>query len=401
MDFRTYLQNQANSGNQNANRALQYVGNDFQGVTQSMLDAASRGAPLQGTGVDFPKFYQFNQGPTAQDDLVSRQGGLTALQNLYSQYGAASGQTVYQPGATVVGGSASGGADSGQRNAIANAYDSRVSGLRDLLDVLQGTRQSSQRQVGNLYNTSRANIERARDRGLENLDKQQLTVENSRTRSIRDLSEALRGSQQAFQNRLGTMGAGDSSASDLGAYAFAKLGAQGKTDINMQTQESLGQIGVRRGDLESEVVGQLAELDTWKNNNIENIADQYNQQRQQILNDISSTQSEKAIALADLNTRAVQSLSDLDAYSQSVQNAIAAPTAPAVQPGAAAQQAQNLQVNPVRANFGLTVNPQQGGNANPQRTAPGLALQPAGRDDELQSANIASLLQGGRRNDRR
>lgn len=218
------------------------------------------------------------------------------------------------PAPAPVGGSlaAPGAADS--RNLITQAYDTQKSGLRRILRGLDPQRENAEAKVNNTYGTSLESINSARDRGMANLEVQRGAVNASRKNSLRELSDSIRGGIQAFGNRLGTMGAGDSSANELGAYAFSKLNAQGTTDINNQAMDSLGQIGVRTGDLESEVLRQTAELETFKTNALLDISDKYQAMRNQIINDIYSTESEKMLALADLNTSAVQSLSSLDNY---------------------------------------------------------------------------------------
>lgn len=384
--YRQYLQGLANQGDKGAGILLQVVGDDF-GINRHTM-ALPEGSMFYSGG------------------YVVERSRLPFLNEIYREhYGNdVTNRSTYRPrvlGATYAGGNiGGGGGSSASRDLIGRAYDTRIGGLRDLLDSLDPQRQSAEKQVNNLYNTGRLNIESARDRGLENLNQQSLKVENSRTRSLRDLAESLRGSQQAFSNRLGTFGAGDSSAADLGGFAFAKLGAQGKTDINMQTGESLGEIGVRTGDLESEVLNQLRELDTFKQNSMLSIADQFRATRQQILTDINTTQSEKLLALADLNERAVSSLSNLDSYTNQIAQNFSRVT-PNSGPSfnsPAAQAAQGLSVGPVRNNFGLAVNP-QGGAASGRSLQPafsGINLQGSRRDLQAPSS-ITQLLQGGRR----
>lgn len=219
----------------------------------------------------------------------------------------------YEPMTTQLSGSVPGTASSGSTGGgyvapsspsvsdqIGSAYDTRIGGLRDLQKSLNPQKKNEISNINQQYGTSRDLLQDARSRGNQNLDNSELQVENNRSRSLRDLSESLRNSIQAFQNSVGVVGAGDSSASEvLGPYAFTKLGAQGRTDINLGTQDNLAQIGLARQDVESEYNNQLLQAQTQADTVKREIDNKYTNLFNEVKQMITSATSEKELAMAE------------------------------------------------------------------------------------------------------
>lgn len=248
---------------------------------------------------------------------------------------------------STTGGTGGGGTASQPATSV---FDTTVTNLNELLGALPGQQTTAETKVGNLYDTGLTNLTSARDQGLE-------TNEANRSRSLRDLYSGIRGSQQAFGNQLGTFGAGSSSAADISApFAFAKLAGQGSTDINTS-------FGSAANNITNEFTRQLSDLDVWKNNSMLDIIDKFDAIKLDIQNDIRLTEAEKAAYLAEAQSGAVSSLSQLDNdYNQIANQYVAGIQAPEVNAqgvSAGVLDAQNYR----SPGYFLSNNPSYGGGS--------------------------------------
>lgn len=186
-------------------------------------------------------------------------------------------------------------------DAINNSFDVTISGLRDLLNAVPDQRSNARERVSNLYDNSRGQLTSARDRGFQ-------TVDNARERTERDLGtgtrrlgevglQALRG----FNNQLGTMGASSSSAANLGAEAIGRDQTRLRSDLFNQAQDRYNELDTTRSNIESDYNLQVNELNTWKNNNILDITQQYEELQRQIRQQMSTANAERQLALAEMS----------------------------------------------------------------------------------------------------
>lgn len=365
--YRNYLQSQANSGNLLAGALLQVAGDDIntanKGLDQTFL---SNGVNIGYDGQVFDK----NQVISGNDNLIHEYQNF--LTTDYTQ--------PTSSGGTVLGTTS----PTGTAYYNTGVYDTTISNLNALKRALGNQQTAARTNIDELYGTSRSNLGSARDQSLRTLENVSEQNDANRVRSLRDLQQGIRGSMQGFNNQLGALGAGSSSAADLGGFAFSKLGAQGTTDINESFGQNATQIGLRQQDVESEFGRQLAELDTWKNNNIRNIVQEYDALRLDLQNQINLTEAEKAAAASTITQQAVNQLNQLDdAY---------------VQTGNQLQQEYQALVQPSVNTGNLAVRdvaPLQIANYNPANAQP--RLQAAGVGGLQQAGGFS--LQGSRRDD--
>lgn len=200
------------------------------------------------------------------------------------------------------GGASSGGGynSAAAREAIKAAYNTKRAGMQGLIENVGTQQKNAETQVSNTYDTSKANLQSNKDSSVRNLDAAETKVVGMRDRSIRDLSSSVRNTMQAMSAQLGNFGAADSSGSDMTKYALAKMQSQQRGDILGQANEQVGEIDLKRADVEDDFNEQLRELDNWKGNQLLTILDRHNSLRIQIQQAMTDATAEEQMKLADL-----------------------------------------------------------------------------------------------------
>jgi hypothetical protein len=306
---------------------------------------------------------------------------------LTSNYGA------QQTSPTTTGGTYSGGGgysapavdpNAQVRSAINSSFDTQISGLRDLLNAVPTQQSRATQQVNNYFGTNRSALESARTQGLNNLSAAETRTLNDRDVAVRRLSEMGRNSLQAFNNQLGTFGAGSSSAALSGADAVGKDQQRIRSDIFGQVQDNLTQIDLAEQGVESDFNIQLSQLRTWRDNSMLDIAGKYEDIQRQIKQQIAGAEPQRQLALAQLSqeiaSSAVSALQDVEGTYQSQMSGIAG----AATSGAPTVNTSSLSVTAPQMN-------------RPQYSAPSATIQRAGGG--LQSGTGMMGLLGRRQDD--
>jgi hypothetical protein len=110
------------------------------------------------------------------------------------------------------------------------------------------------------------------------------------------------------------MNATDSSASPMLAYALANLQAQQRGQANDTFNMNSQQLGLARNNMQGDYSQQLNALDSEKRQRIQDIADKYQQTRQQIMDEMSTSDQARAYELANLGQHyTLKALSDINA----------------------------------------------------------------------------------------
>lgn len=178
----------------------------------------------------------------------------------------------------------------GLRNEISSAWDQYLSSLEGTQGFLND-QQNAQRGIANTQY----------DAGVNAINSQKAT-------SLRDIANTTRNAFQAGNNYLGSLGAGDSSAANQ--YSFA---------INQQA-------GKQTGDLNNFVNGQMQQLQTQKDTQINQIAQWFAQQQQALKQQVASGQLAKGQDLANLSRgildQAIQAKNQIEADSRNQYNAL-------------------------------------------------------------------------------
>lgn len=283
----------------------------------TQLGMSAGGAVTRAEPVEFPGITNvMNTTPTTQTGSATAPVGSVNM----------SPGTGYTGSAPVSGGGTApsqAALDQQTRDAIDKLYNVEIDSLNQLKSALPKQQNASLDVINNLYAQSQGKLDSAKAQGMRGVDLADSQNEFNRQQSLQGFRDSIQGGIRAFNNKLGTFGAGNSSAADiLAPYAFSKMGAQGTTDINNQFNQQDQVIDNRRFDLEDEYTRQIGDLESWKNNQTSQIVSQYDALRSDILRDLNRTNAEKEIALAELNAGAVNSLAGVSQNYQQSLNAL-------------------------------------------------------------------------------
>lgn len=234
MDFRTYLQQQADSGNRYAQQGLNYVGNDFTG---------------QGTaGVDIPSLEQWNSltrpggqtgsGAQTQEGYSSSLNQvLDPLRQLYFQF------NPQQPTNNLPSG---GGGGSSNADDI-RYLDDQISLIKKLLGNADSTLQSGLRNVDNSYRSGVDDANLRRTQTLEDYGLQREDAIRGKEASLGQVDNNSRTLADSLRRILGQASGSGSSAFKFAApNAIARvasgqregvLGSYGENERNLSIAE--------------------------------------------------------------------------------------------------------------------------------------------------------------------
>lgn len=173
---------------------------------------------------------------------------------------------------------------------IGSAWDSYLSGLGGVGDYLN-QQQTSQNGIAD-----------------SQLAQGQNTINSQKANSLRDIASTTRNAFQAGNDYLGSLGAGDSSAANQ--YSFA---------INQQA-------GKQTGDLNNFVNGQLSNLQSQHDQQVQSIASWFSQQQAALKQQVAQGQLQKGQDLASLSenilNQAMQATNQAKANTQNQYNAL-------------------------------------------------------------------------------
>lgn len=157
---------------------------------------------------------------------------------------------------------------------ISNKWNSYFGQLDDLLgglpkqaDILTGKADISKEQ-------SLSDLTASTQESQSELQKQEQKNEANQVKTLKDIAENIRNLMQAGNVYLGSMGAGDSSATNQYAYALTKLGSQQRGDVVSQTRGIWSEIQDRmskvaniftqeKNRINSEYNMQVADISQW------------------------------------------------------------------------------------------------------------------------------------------
>lgn len=219
-------------------------------------------------------------------------------------------------------------ADAAAQAAISAGYGGVIQTYDNELGAIPGEITQAGNVVNNQADSQGKSIDSAYNVGNSNLQFARNELQTNTQRAITKLGQQLRDSFSSYDTLIGNAGAGDSSANGQLSYALQKVGAQNTTDINNNEQDQMGQIGQQQTQLDAQHADQIQQLNTWKANQIISIGQQFQTIQQQIEEAKAGANKDELVALAGLNTQAVNqavsALSGVEAQHQSATAAILA-----------------------------------------------------------------------------
>jgi len=128
----------------------------------------------------------------------------------------------------------------------------------------------------NTMNTAYQNqadvIGRGQQAGLEQAAASQGQIKQNQATSLRDLASNLSNAVNAFGQRLGQAGAGDSSAANMANYAYSKIANRNTADVMNQVRQQLADVETVKQNIVRDAQDRLSALETWKASKTQEIA---------------------------------------------------------------------------------------------------------------------------------
>jgi hypothetical protein len=107
-------------------------------------------------------------------------------------------------------------------------------------------------------------VNRGQQAGLEQANQSIGVIKQNQATSLRDLASNLSNAVNAFGQRLGQAGAGDSSAANMANYAYSKLANRNTADVMAQVRGQLAEVETAKQNIVRDAQDKLSALETWK-----------------------------------------------------------------------------------------------------------------------------------------
>lgn len=121
--------------------------------------------------------------------------------------------------------------------------------------------------MGNLasqYGTQQGLVQNALEQGQTQLQQNEAEAYGTEKKTLRTLADDIRNLLNAGNMKLGSMGASDSSATEMLKYALAKQGNRRTADVVGQTRDIIGKIRNIGVQLQQQAQDKLLRLEQWK-----------------------------------------------------------------------------------------------------------------------------------------
>jgi hypothetical protein len=239
-------------------------------------------------------------------------GGQASVPTSFPSGGQPSGDPNPQPS----GPSAEELARNAMRGSIENTYSQVFSQLDSMAGMLPDWQKQKQKSIDDLFASQKTEIDTAKEGELGKFGGYREQVATMQGQSIKDLAENMRKLLQAGNIYLGTRGAGDSSAAGMYNYALTKEGNKGRAAILNQANQMYNELNMKQADIENTFNQQIAQLNTWKADQVSQLGDWVNNMKWKIEQAKVGATQEKAQALnqmeMNLMNNALQRLQALD-----------------------------------------------------------------------------------------
>lgn len=201
-----------------------------------------------------------------------------------------------QPGNTTTGYGT--GTNSPDYQAFNALYDAQTANLQNQYNAVPAYQNEAVNSIQQQYTPQYNTLQTQNASGNANLDLAQNQLDTTHNQGIRNLGNTLRTALNGYQNQIGVMGAGNSSAAPLIGYALSQQGTRQNADMNTQYDQQETGINQQRHDLQANYQNQVDTLNSWRDSNLNDIAARYSQAQQQLQSQILGADADKARYLA-------------------------------------------------------------------------------------------------------
>lgn len=131
---------------------------------------------------------------------------------------------------------------------------------------IPGIEQNYMNTLNTGYQNQQDVIGRGQQAGLDQASASIGVIKQNQATSLRDLASNLSNAVNAFGQRLGQAGAGDSSAANMANYAYSKLANRNTADVMAQVRNQLAEVETAKQNIVRDAQDKLSQLSTWKAN---------------------------------------------------------------------------------------------------------------------------------------
>lgn len=227
----------------------------------------------------------------------------------YSKIGdpnVSSGAATYNPSRVVGGIGGGGGTTAQQADFVNQSYDTKIGGLRSILDTLNPQQDVANANVLNQYTNQQNTLKSQQAIGERNLNLASDQVQAGRVKGLADLGRQVQTLGRSYANQLGSYGAGDSSATGLINQALSGMASRNRSDVVGNASQQQQSIDLQRGDLGIEMENNMKMLDDWKSSTLNDIATKFTQQKSAIQQQMINADADRYQALAQLDASYTQ-----------------------------------------------------------------------------------------------
>ena len=165
---------------------------------------------------------------------------------------------------------------------VRKSYDPFFQELSRQEAEIPGIEQRYLNTMNTAYQNQAGVIGRGQQAGLEQAAASQGQIKQNQATSLRDLALNLSNAVNAFGQRLGQAGAGDSSAANMANYAYSKIANRNTADVMNQVRQQLADVETVKQNIVRDAQDKLSALETWKANQTNVIAGYVNSLRDYI-----------------------------------------------------------------------------------------------------------------------
>jgi hypothetical protein len=189
---------------------------------------------------------------------------------------------------------------------VNRSFGAKLAGLQGQLNVLPSQQRAGELQLQNEYQTKQNKLDTSRSQGLRNLSQSERQVLDSRERGLKSLADQLRQQGMSYSNQLGTMGAGDSSASGMVNFALGGQASRNRGDLVRNASGQEVAIGNQRADLEVSYKQNVSDLTNWKQNQLNDLYEKFSNMKNQIANEMANASLQRQQQLAQYDAGVTQ-----------------------------------------------------------------------------------------------
>jgi len=189
-------------------------------------------------------------------------------------------------------------AEDALRGTINDTYNNIVSQLDQQAGLLPGYEQQDLSTINNTVGNLRTGIQTGLDNANKSIDLTRQQIQTGVDKSVSDIQNNLRSLLKNAQGIIGAYGAGSSSvAQQQLPYAFSKMFAQQRGNIQGQANNQFTDLEKKSLDVQTTFANQKSQIDMWENDQLTSTRDKYRNMLAQINNAKINASGQRAQAL--------------------------------------------------------------------------------------------------------